>query len=136
MPLKKYPKTIHLSEAVNTWGCHYTIPPEDKIHYGFSDLPGKFSLWLSVVSGDAVNQIIDAKLGTIISTRPGSYGGQMRTINVDVTEMETACRKYWKKQNARHERQVERSMNCHYCGGEPIVRTDFFGESVCSQCSS
>lgn len=135
MANQNFPNIIHLSEATNTWGCYYTVPGSDKIHYGFMELPNSFSLWLSCASGDAVNQIIDAKLGQVISETPGAYGGQARTISIDVSEMEKTCRKYWDKQNARHERQVERSMSCHYCGGSPIVRTDFFGESVCAQCS-
>lgn len=133
---KNYPTTIHLSEATNTFGCYYTVPGNDKIHYGFSNLPHSFSLWLDCASGDAVEQIVKANLGQVISETPGAYGGRMRTVSIDVSHLEETCCKYWDKQNARHERQVERSKYCHYCGGTPIIRTDFFGESVCAQCSS
>lgn len=136
MPNQNYPPVIHLSEARNTWGCNYTVPGDDKVHYGFSALPHSFSLWLDCVSGDAVKQILDANLGQVISTCRGGYGGEKQTVSVNVSQMETTCRKYWDKQNRAHERQMERSHSCHYCGGSPIVRTDFFGESVCAQCSS
>lgn len=133
---KNYPDVIHLSEATSTWGCHYTIPGNDKIHYGFSDLPPKSSLWLECASGDAVEQVIMANLGQVISTQRGGYGGEKRTVSVNVSSLEEMCRKYWDRQNAAHERQVERSQYCHYCGGSPVVSIDFFDESVCTQCSN
>lgn len=136
-PTKTYPKTIHLSEAVNTWGCHWTELGNEKINYGFSELPPKQSLWLDCVQGDAVEQILTIDgLSEIISTKRGAYGGQKRTISIDVDELESVCAKYWQRANAAGERQLERSQHCHYCGNAPVVGTGFFGESVCQQYSS
>ncbi len=136
MSKQGYPPIIHLSEARNTWGCHYTIPGSDKVYYGFSELPPNSSLWLDCASGDAVEQILAADGGSVISTQRGAYGGQMRTISIDTNKLEETCRKYWVRQNAAHRHQIERSKNCHYCGGSPVVGTDFFGESFCDQCCS
>jgi hypothetical protein len=131
MTEKNYPSEIELSEAVNTWGCHYTVPGSDKIHYGFSELPESLSLWLSCVSGDAVSQLLYAGQGQIILSVKGAYGGEKRTIRLDVAAAEKMCRRYWDKVNA-----ANRSRSCHYCGSVQVVGADFFDASVCAQCSS
>lgn len=132
---QSYPEVILISEAYNTYGCHYSIPGNAKIYYGFNALPPKQSLWLECVSGDAVNQILGRGLGEVTSTRPGAYGGQCRTISVNVSELEEVCSRYWKRVNRAYGREMERMVYCYYCGGDPVVSTDFFGSPVCQQCS-
>jgi hypothetical protein len=111
---------------------------ESKIHYGFTELPYNFSLWLDCVSGDAVAQIIAADLHEeIISERRGAYGGIKRTILVDVSKMDAEMRKYWDRMNRKYQTHIEATEgHCHYCGGEPVTGRDFFESPVCEQCSN
>lgn len=136
MPKKnKHPKIIHLSESTVTWGCHYQVPDEKKTHYhyGFSQLPSSASLWLECASGGAVEQIMEAGLGTVISTTPGAYGGTMRTVEVEVERLETHCRAYWDALNRAGAKHQERQASCHYCGA-PSAGIGFFEEGVCKEC--
>jgi len=124
---------IELFELSNTWGCAWREAGNEKISYGFDGLPSSSSLWLFYASGDAVSQLLENGLGTITKTEPGAYGGQKRTILIDVGELEKTCSAYWDRQNAKHQRQQEQSKSCHYCGS-PAIAIGFFDEPVCSQC--
>lgn len=125
---------IEIFELSNTWGCAHREPGSDETIYGWEDLPWSTSLWLFGASGDAVEQILSAGLGNIISESPGAYGGTKRTVSVDVDELEKACRAFFDKMNASHKQQQEARNHCHYCGGTPVTDVDFFDAPVCEQC--
>jgi len=138
---KKYPKTIHLEEHPATWGCYYTIPGESpdsegrpKLHHDFNELPPECSLWLCCASGAAVDQLLEAGIGKIVATRPGAYGGEKKTIEIDVDQLEKTCKIYWDNVNKAGEAADRQKNHCHYCGGTPVVSTDFFGAPCCAQC--
>jgi hypothetical protein len=132
----EYPKTILLSEAGNSWGCHWSTEAEpQKINYGFSGLPPESSLWLACAEGSAVEQILElGGIAEVVSTRKGAYGGKKRTVRVDVQKLEDACTRYWENVNEKGRREGECSRSCHYCGGRPVIGTGFFGEPICEQC--
>jgi hypothetical protein len=124
---------IEIFELTNTFGCAWREQGSEKANYGFNGLPNSAALWLGCVGGGAVERILDIQLGTVIDTKPGSYGGTCRTILVDVDELEKACKAYWDRMNARAARQRERQGTCHYCG-QDAKSTGFFDEPVCKEC--
>lgn len=121
---------ITIRELANTWGCAW-VDKDGKTHYGFDDalLSPDARLWLAIAGGDAVVWILDAKLGKVIATHPGAYGGTKRTVQVDVPALEAACEVYWQRQNAR----PSKPDVCYYCG-QPAQSEGFFGEPVCPEC--
>ncbi len=125
-PGQKEKEPIEIFELKNTHGCAWR-KPGGEIHYGFKGLSSNTQLWLGVAGGYAVQKIINAGLGSIVASEKGAYGGQRRTVSVDVDELENACRLYWERMEA-----TDRSR-CHYCGTK-ATGTGFFGEPACQEC--
>lgn len=123
--------TFTLTEMSNTYGCTWSNPGGGKVNYGFGTFPSASGLWLEVVSGDAVRQLLSTGLGSVVSERRGAYYGKVcRTIRVNLDELEATCRAYWDNANKQ---DAQRDTRCHYCG-LPANDTDFFGEPVCRDC--
>lgn len=118
-------KQIEIFELQNTWGCAWR-EPGGKIHYGFDGLPPSAKLWLECIGGDAVRAILKSRLGKVIRTFPGAYGGECRTLLVDVVELEASCRVYWDRANARESHREEET--CHYCGQRAVGKDIERGE--------
>ena len=126
---------ITIRELGNTWGCAW-VDENGKTHYGFRDCPVSLraQLWLDCASGYAVTQLINAGLGSITETDEGAYGGESRTICVDITALNAICEKYWDRANAQGRARELQQRMCHYCG-QPASKTGFFDEATCGDCS-
>ncbi len=122
-------ETIAIRELANAWGCAW-VDKDGKTHYGFEDAPlsPDARLWLAIAGGDAVRFLLEAKLGKVVATHPGAYGGTKRTVRVEVKDLEVACKTYWQQYPDTQKPDV-----CHYCG-QPATGVGFFGEPVCPEC--
>lgn len=123
---------IEIFELSNTWGCAHRAKGSDKVIYGWDDLPSSAQTWL-IGNGDAVNQILESDLGTLIDETPGSYGGIKKTALVDVDTLDQACRAHYDKMNTLYKQQQENNKYCHYCGA-PAPAADFFDAPICAEC--
>ncbi len=124
---------IIVSELGSTWGCVWE-DNDGVVHYGFDDCPKlnhRAKLWLACAQGDAVRLLLEAGIATVVRSWRGGYGGEERTVEVDVAKLEASCDRYWDRLNAAAVQQDETS--CHYCG-QQASGTGFFGESVCREC--
>lgn len=126
---------ITIKELGSTWGCAW-VDENEKTHYGFDDCPvsARAQLWLGCASGDAVRQLISAGLATITKTSKSVYGGEDRTVRVNIASLNATCNAYWEQTNAQWRAQEQRRQTCHYCG-QPTSKTGFFGEATCGDCS-
>lgn len=127
--------TVTIEELGSTWGCCWRDETGKK-NYGFENCPvnARTRLWLECAGGDAVRQLLNAEIATIINTSKGAYGGEERTVSVNIATFEAVCDRYWDRLNAQGQVQEQQRQSCHYCG-QTSTRAGFFGEATCENCS-
>jgi len=119
-------KQVEIRELANTFGC----AGGDTDHFGFRNLglSQRTELYLEMASGYAVERLLRVGIGAVTDTRPGAYGGHVRTIRVNVKELDAICDAYFDRING-----VPGVTNCYYCGMAMTGR-GAFGEPVCQEC--
>lgn len=122
---------VYIEDHPTSWGAGWKRDPDDALSFSFDEGPFEHRtvLWLDLVGGDAVDQIIKAGVAHAISRKPGPYGGYKRTVKIDVQELDQVCDAYWDRINAQDKPQHV----CHYCG-LPATGVDFFGSPTCPEC--